>query len=606
MTPVEEIKSRLSVVDVISTYLKLIRAGSNFKAVCPFHSEKTPSFFISPARDVWHCFGCQKGGDQFQFVMEIEGVEFREALRILAQRAGVELRHENPEVRNEHDRLLGLMELAVRFYEASLKRFPAVEAYIKRRGLVSETIEKFRIGYAPPESAGWRVFTEHVLKKGYTLTELEKSGLAIRKQPESSTETTHYSLLTTHYYDRFRNRVMFPVADHTGRVVGFGGRIFSAEGGPASGGDASIQAPAKYINSPQTALYDKSRILYGFEKAKVAMRKENTCIVVEGYMDAVMAHQAGTENVVAVSGTALTHPQLTMLRRLCDRLATSFDMDEAGESATRRSIDLALEIGFDVKAITLPSGKDPADLVCEDPVKWREAAAGATDVISYFFDKAHKRFDARTLEGKRGITQSVFPLIARLSRQVEKAHWVGRVASRLGIREEAVWDDLKKQQLPVSQSGAGRQNSPMARPQEEQRTRAHVLEERILGLLYAYRLPLSAELSENLFTSDAHRLLYAAYASDTKSFIASLADERLRLIANRLVFEVEMVVPPDGARAEYVSCIGELEREHVKHDLERITEDIRKAEEVGNEQLVSMLADEFRNLSQKLNKVLYP
>lgn len=599
MTPVEEIKSRLSVVDLISTYLKLIRAGSNYKAVCPFHAEKTPSFFISPARDVWHCFGCQKGGDQFQFVMEIEGVEFREALRILSQRAGVELRYENPEVRNERDRLLGLMELAVTFYQISLKQFPAVEAYVKRRGLRPETIEKFRIGYAPPESAGWRTCMEYALKNGYTALDLEKSGLAIRKQPESSTETTHHSLLTTHYYDRFRNRIMFPITDSAGRVVGFGGRIFddfvSAQSEHAS--------PAKYINSPQTALYDKSRILYAFDKAKVAMRKENTCIVVEGYMDAVMAHQAGTENVVAVSGTALTHPQLTMLRRLCDRLATSFDMDEAGESATRRSIDLALEIGFDVKAIMLPSGKDPADLVCDDPAKWREAAAGATDVISYFFDKAQKRFDARTLEGKRGITQSVFPLIARLPRQVEKAHWVGRVASRLGIREEAVWDDLKKQQLPVSQSGAGRQNSPTVHPQEEQRTRAQVLEERILGLLYAYRLPLSAELSENLFTSDERRSLYTAYASDTKSYIASLADERLRLIANRLVFEVEMIVPQDGAGAEYVSCISELEREHVKRDLERITEDIRKAEDVGNEQQVSMLADEFRNLSQKLNKV---
>lgn len=600
MTPVEEIKSRLSVVDVISTYLKLIRAGSNFKAVCPFHSEKTPSFFISPARDVWHCFGCQKGGDQFQFVMEIEGVEFREALQILAQRAGVELRHENPEARNERDRLLGLLELAVKFYQAGLKRFSAVEEYIKRRGLVPETVEKFCIGYAPPESVGWRVFTDFALKKGYTLTELEKSGLAIRKQ-----------------YDRFRNRIMFPIADSAGRVVGFGGRIFFVDlpaetpaqvrGTHASGGDASSptgeSVQAKYINSPQTILYDKSRILYAFDKAKVAMRKENTCIVVEGYMDAVLAHQAGTENVVAVSGTALTHSQLSIVRRLCDRLATSFDMDEAGESATRRSIDLALEIGFDVRAITLPSGKDPADLICDDPAKWREAAASATDVISYFFDRAEKRFDAHTLEGKRGITQSVFPLIARLPRQVEKAHWVGRVAARLGIREEAVWDDLRKQQLPASQGGPSRPSSVTAHIPEEQRTRAQVLEERILGLLYAYRLPLSAELSEKLFTSDAHRSLYTAYASDTKSLIASLADERLRLIANRLVFEVEMVVPFDGAGAECASCIGELKREHVKRDLERLTEDIRKAENVGNEQQISILADEFRNLSQKLNKV---
>src|SRR3989344_5783300 len=259
MTPVEQIKSRLSVVDVVSSYVKLIRAGSNFKAVCPFHSEKSPSFFVSPARDVWHCFGCGVGGDQFRFVMQIENVDFREAHRILADRAGVQLRLENPKERDLHARLFDLLELATKFYEQELTRYPTVGTYLTTRGVISDTMQKFRLGYAPPESVGWRAFTEYALKKRYKLEELEKAGLSIRKQTASELKKT-----------------------------------------------SEEDVVAKYINTPQTPLYDKSAVLYAFDKAKMAIRKENGCVIVEGYMDAIMAHQAGTAHVVAVSGTALT------------------------------------------------------------------------------------------------------------------------------------------------------------------------------------------------------------------------------------------------------------------------------------------------------------
>lgn len=603
MTPVEQIKSRLSVVDVVSSYLKLVRAGTNFKAVCPFHSEKSPSFFVSPARDVWHCFGCGVGGDQFRFVMQIEGVEFPEALRILAERAGVELRHENPKERDERSRLFGLMEFAAQFYRAGLTRFPAVSAYLTGRGITPESMEKFRIGYAPPEISGWRVFTEYATKKGYTLQELEKTGLTIRKQQTSSTSNS--SAQTAHYYDRFRNRIMFPVTDANARVIGFGGRIFSAEGGPASGGEVPAEAPAKYINSPQTVLYDKSRILYGFDKAKMSIRKENRCIVVEGYMDAVMAHQAGTEHVVAVSGTALTRDQLVLLRRLCDGIAFSFDMDEAGELATRRSIDLALEIGFDVKAISLPSGKDPADLVALDPALWREAAGGAVDVISYFLEKAAGRHDGRTLDGKRGIAKSVLPLIARLPREVDKAHWVRQVASRIGVREESVWADMGQETAQQrSNTSTPRFSKPEQRsaPENKERTRTQVLEERMLGLLFTYRHLISQQLSEELFSSDDRRALYRHIPIPTASAssLVPIADERLRTLANRLVFETEVLVAEENALAECESCVAELRKERIKEKLEQLTSDIRKAEETGNIQQVSVLADEFSMLSREL------
>ena len=602
MTPVEQIKSRLSVVDVVSWYVKLLRAGSNFKAPCPFHAEKSPSFFVSPARDVWHCFGCGIGGDQFRFIMQIEGMDFREALQLLAERAGVELRPENREERSERARLFSLLEEAAQFYQTHLSGNPLVREYLTKRGVLPGTIEKFRVGYAPPETASWRAFTEFALKKGYKPEELEKAGLAIRKQTQSPNANSPAS---SAYYDRFRNRIMFPIMDANGRAIGFGGRIFEesqiAKREAQSGEEIAL---AKYINTPQTMLYDKSKVLYAFDKAKTAIRKENACILVEGYMDAIMAHQAGTENTVAVSGTALTRDQVTMIRRLCDTVITSFDTDGAGESATRRSIDLALEMGFDVKAITLSQGKDPADLVLADPDSWRRAAGETTHIITYFLEKALGRNDVRTVEGKRNVISSVLPLTARITREVEKAHWVSLIASRLSVREESVWQDLKKYAVSSQRPGPYRteRGSLPQSASKEERGRARVLEDRILGILFAHGVPVPAHITEHLFSSEHARVLFAAISKHhgTAPALAAIADEELRSYANRLIFEAEMLVPAESAGAECAVCITELERERVKEKLTQLTHDIRKAEEAGNEQQIAMLIDEFGALSKEL------
>ena len=601
MTPVEQIKSRLSVVDIVSSYVKLIRAGSNFKAVCPFHSEKSPSFFVSPARDVWHCFGCGVGGDQFRFVMQIENVDFREALRILADRAGVQLRLENPKERDLRARLFDLLELATKFYEQELTRYPTVGTYLTTRGIISDTMQKFRLGYAPPESAGWRAFTEYALKKGYKLEELEKAGLSIRKQTASGSSSVSH-------YDRFRNRIMFPIADANGRVVGFGGRIFDISPMPTNSElkkTSEEDVVAKYIKTPRAPLYDKSAVLYSFDKAKMAIRKENGCVIVEGYMDAIMAHQAGTVHVVAVSGTALTNSQLTLLRRLCDKISMSFDMDMAGELATRRSIDLALEMGFDVRALSLPLGKDPADLVAKDSTLWRKTVAGATDIISYFLEKALGRSDIHTLEGKRAIVASVLPLVARLPQEVDKAHWVGHIASRIGVREDAVWQDLGKESR---HQGARIGTSPVLQKEShsaispKERTRARLLEERMTGLLLTYGFARFPAVSEELFLSEDIKTLYSILkgSSDIRVSLASLSQDQLRTFANQLIFETEALVAQEAAETEYAFCMAELQREHVKDKLEQLTHDIRRAEEVGNTQQITMLADEFSLLSHKL------
>lgn len=599
MTPVEQIKARLSVVDVVSSYLKLARAGSNFKAVCPFHSEKSPSFFVSPARDVWHCFGCNRGGDQFRFVMEIEGVEFREALGILANRAGVELQREDPKERDERARLLALLEEITTFYEESLQRDAQVSAYLISRGVKPETIAKFRIGYAPPESITWRACVEFALQKGYTLQELEKSGLSIRKQQSSP------NVQLSNYYDRFRNRIMFPIADSSGRTVGFGGRIFEPR--MRASHDENAAPSAKYINTPQTTLYDKSRILYAFDKAKMAIRKENKSIVVEGYMDAVMAHQAGTEHTVAVSGTALTQPQLVMLRRLGDGLITAFDMDNAGESATRRSIDLALSMGFDVRAVSMP-GKDPADIVKENPATWQNLVESAGHVVAYFLDKLSSRVDIKSLEGRREVSRILYPLIGIVPQETEKAHWIGVVASRLGVREEAVWQDIARGGYKTGAAhGEGELSKHLSGVLSSERTRSKILQERILGILLTHGISTSPVLTEHLFSDPQCQSIFAAivtHGSQGPSAVhTALRTDELQTYADRLVFETEMLVSKAKAEGEYAACVSELNREIVRNDLERLTADIRVAEKAGNDQQVTQLTEEFRDASKKLTSV---
>jgi DNA primase len=323
-TPVEQIKARLSIVDVVGSYIKLDKAGSSFKALCPFHNEKSPSFNVSPSRDAYYCFGCNRGGDIFSFVEEIEGIEFVDALKLLADRAGVTLTHDIKENKSEREHLASLMEEATLFYERQLLQNTAVKAYLVDRGLTEETVRSFRIGFAPLE---WRAVYDHLRSKHFSDAEIEKAGLV---KPTEGKEP----------YDRFRGRVMFPIFDANGRVVAFSGRVFGEQKNK-DGSDV-----AKYINSPETPLYDKSSIMFGYDRAKRAIRTQNFTILVEGQMDLIMSHQAGTENTVAVSGTALTEKHLTLLKRLSDNLVFAFDADEAGLRATARAFRLALALGM--------------------------------------------------------------------------------------------------------------------------------------------------------------------------------------------------------------------------------------------------------------------
>lgn len=429
---IEQIKSRLDVADVISGYVNVQKAGANFKARCPFHNEKTPSFFISPERQIWHCFGCGKGGDIFGFVKEIEGVEFPEALRILARKAGVQLQEFDPKAKDAKSRLLESVELATKFFEKQLWESPTGRPalkYLRDRGLTDGTIREFRLGWAPGE---WHALGAFLSSRGFNDKELADAGLAIRQESSSSGGKENQ-------YDRFRSRITFPIADVNGQIVGFSARIFE----PVKPAVREIE-PAKYINTPQTLIYDKSRILYGLDKARIHARSLGRCVLVEGNMDAIMSFQGGVRNTVATSGTTLTTSHLKLLGRYATNLDFCFDTDQAGMLATRRGIGLALSQNFSVNVVEISDTecKDPADYVKKHGTEWQNIASNAKPVIEYYFDKERTHYDPQSAISKKSVIAVLAPLVKRLVSSVERSHWVSQLAAFLRVDEKAVREDI--------------------------------------------------------------------------------------------------------------------------------------------------------------------
>ncbi|PIQ69526.1 MAG: DNA primase [Candidatus Tagabacteria bacterium CG_4_9_14_0_2_um_filter_41_11] len=575
-SPVEQIKQRISVVDLIQSYIKLDKAGVNFKARCPFHSEKTPSFVVSPSRDIWHCFGCNRGGDIFAFVMEIEGVEFIEALRILAERAGIKLKMEDPRLRNERTRLLELMKDATDFYRNELISREEVLEYLRKRGLKDSTIQSYLLGYAPPENSGWRKLYEFLLGKGYSDEEIEKSGMAIKAEDTRK-----------RYYDRFRGRIMFPIFDFSGRTVAFSGRIFPEEGREGVG---------KYINSPQTVLYDKSRILYGFDRAKTEIRKKDACVIVEGQMDVIMSHQADVLNAVAISGTGLTPYHLESIGRLTNNLIVSFDSDEAGLIAAGRGIDLALERGFEVKVVSLPFGKDPADVVHKDPVAWQKAVEESHHIIDFYLKTlAEKISDSREL--KRKAEQIVLPYLFYIESEIDKSHWVGEIAKCLKMNEEPIWEQLKKMKLKKikTEENGGEENFPA-----DVKTRRLLLEERLLGIVFwkndAKIIP---DDKYSLF-SDKHQFLLKNSKGRSK-----LQDES-KHYWERLALEGELSydgIEDAKLKDEVKILLNGLEREILQGESEAIAASIKKFEAEGNEEALAEQLNKFNDLNKQISQI---
>ena|SRR3989338_1595897 len=568
-SPVEEIKKRVDIVDLIGSYIRLSKAGANFKAVCPFHNEKTPSFYVSPSREIFHCFGCNAGGDVFRFVSMIEGVEFPEALSILAGRAGVVLKREDPRISGERKRLLSLIDDAAKYFESELAKNDPAKEYLRTRGLKEGTVRSFRLGFVPD---GWENLFGHLSQKGYKPEEIAKAGLALQSSnPNSGTK----------FYDRFRSRIMFPISDSSGRVVGFSGRIFNKE-----------TNEGKYINTPNTVLYDKSKILYLWDRAKNEARKENTCIVVEGQMDALMSHQAGITNTVATSGTAFGSAHLSIIKRLASKLLLAFDNDEAGEVASKRAYELALDSGFEVHVIDVPEGKDPAETLAFDPGLWSGAIKNAKPVIAFFLDNLEKKFGGDLHKIRTEARTAVLPYIARFSSEIEKAHWVQETAKILQLKEDPLWEEIKKIRV---QGRAGDFSAKETKVVDvEQKTRRHLVEERILGML-VWKTGTSFGVEANLkdLFSKENSLMLEAVLAGKSDFETALS---------KLALEAELLYgDADNMEAEMKNLASELERETVRAKLESLSEEIRKTEAAGERAKLAEYLNEFQETSRKLN-----
>jgi DNA primase len=527
-TSVEKIKERLSIVDLLGTYIKLEKAGKNMKARCPFHNEKTPSFFVSPDRDSYYCFGCQAKGDIFTFVQEFEGLDFFGALKLLAERTGVTLDTGNFEKKNDKEAIFNALEAATQFFESNLPKSNSAQKYLEKRGLTEETIKTWRIGFVADD---WRTLYDYLAARKFTDSEIEQAGL-IKKTDKGA-------------YDRFRGRIMFPIRDSAGRVVGFSGRILPENDDGKS---------AKYINSPETAVFNKSRIMYGFDLAKLAIKKMDYSIVVEGQMDIIMSHQSGFNNIVATSGTALTPEHLTLLRRISNRVIMAFDADKAGMNAATKAWQLALSLGMEVKIAEFKDGKDPADvLLGEDgKEKFTQAIKESTHIIDFHLSKILSlKLDERKMGSE--IREKILPFLALIESSIEKSHFVKKISEKTGIPEKALWDDLKK--VKIEPGAAGVEVKTVKYNEANLVSKADSIERRILGILHWQKKNPEPIIDNN----QAKERMKEIIGDENFRKLTHTPEQ----ILSEAAFEAEQYYEPKKIPAVLEELLKELEKEYI-------------------------------------------
>ncbi|MFH1968637.1 MAG: CHC2 zinc finger domain-containing protein [bacterium] len=636
---IDEIKNRLNVLDVVGSYVKLSKTGVNYRGICPFHSEKGPSFFVSPSRQMFKCFGCSVGGDIFEFIKRIEGVEFGDALKILAAKAGIELRKENPKLRTERQRLYEICDLAASFFEKQLQSSSwgkEAKEYLLKRGIKEETIKKWRLGYSPDT---WQGLSDFLVGRGYKREEIVKAGLAVVPIAKSRwsrglTEKSEQSRIhdgeaigkkglsagrqETNSYDRFRGRIIFPIFDLNSQVVGFGGRVFKDADKKVPTTESSrireeFGKTAKYINTPQTLLYNKSGILYGLNNAKLSVRKNNQCVLTEGYTDAIMAHQAGFENTVAVSGTALTQPHLNLLKRYSDNLLLAFDMDLAGDTATKKGINMAESSGFNIKvADTYEGAKDPAEIILENPKNWAESLSKAKAIMDYYFNSAFASFDKKNPDGKKAIGKIILPAIKRIQNKIEQSYWTQKLAESLGVTEEAVLGELKNVKESHASEGPLRTSESAGYKDGEIKTlttegRKKLLEEKIISLILKEpeNLNLIGEDYSELFSDGVNKIIENIKKSPLQKEVgyeAIFADisqmEEHKDFFDTLALRAEVEYEEDSPE-EFQLCLLQLKDIKLKHSLNNIFLAIKSEE---NEQKRDELVKEFDKKAKELHK----
>ena len=591
MDDIELIKSKLNIVDLISEYLPLKKSGVNFKAPCPFHSEKTPSFMVSPERQIFKCFGCDKGGDIFKFLMEKESVEFKEALEILAKKAGVTLQRKSTDKKDGKERLFEINFKAQEFFHYILTKHKFGEGaldYLHSRNLTDEIIEQFGIGYAPNS---WQSLTSFLLKRTFFSDELVTSGLAVSSKSP---------------YDRFRGRITFPIIDTKDRIVGFSGRVLG-KGEP------------KYINTPKTPIFDKSQTLFGIHRAKNEIKLKNTAILVEGEMDVILSHQAGIKNVVASKGTALTSGQIELLKRFSQNLVLCFDTDLAGDSAARRGIEIAEAAGMNLKVIQVEGGKDPADIATTDPKLWQKAVSEAIPIYDYYLKSVSGRFDSKDPAGIRQIGAELIPIWAKITDDLIREHYIQKLAAYLRTDEIVIRKEIVKEQQTSQNPNYTKVLTEQQKVDYQQPSHRQLLEEYLMALLlhipkdHTYVPP----FPETLFVSEELRELFVllvvyldsisfrAGSFDINDFVKDVPVELHELVDRLYLLDLDDKLTSDKNvwQTEVNLVVAGLKKALIKASLQKLSYDIKNAEEFGRIEVVESLNRRFRDLSVKLKNL---
>ncbi|HUU08515.1 MAG TPA: DNA primase [Dehalococcoidales bacterium] len=552
MSVIDEVKQKIDIVDVASQYTKLIKAGRNFRGLCPLHSEKDPSFFVYPDQQSWHCFGaCNTGGDAFSLVMKKQGIDFGEALQLLAQKAGVSLPTRAEAEGGKKPKLYQINQAAAEYFYNLLISSPTAEAvrnYIARRGLSLKTVADFQLGFSPNS---WEALKQHLVETGYSEDDLLEAGLIV----ESEDKKRH---------DRFRNRLMFPIHDNRGHTIGFGARAL----------DDSMP---KYLNSPQTPVFNKSSVLYGIDLAMPAIRQQDTAVIVEGYMDVITAHQHGFSNVVASMGTAVTERQIGSLKRLTKNLVLALDADAAGEEAMLRCVDHENITGSEIRAIIMPQGRDPDDVIKEDPQNWPKLLAEAQPVVDYTFDVFTANLDLTTAKGKSQAVEKLLPIIAEIKDAVRQEHYLQKLARLLKVSQHSLEASLgrikseRRVMAPRPEAVA-----PAFRP-----TLADPVEEYCLALLLQHPelKEQCREILPEYFADTANREVFLAY---TRTKDVKLTKQKLDSAFYEYVDSLTgKKVPANQIESRLTQCVLRLREKFLRSLQDKNTEALALAAELG-------------------------
>ncbi|MDO8466935.1 MAG: DNA primase [bacterium] len=571
----QQIKDKLDIADFIRVYVPLNPAGKNLKGHCPFHKEKSPSFIVSPDRQMWHCFGCNVGGDIFAFLMRFENIEFFEALKILAEKTGVDIGQISGPDQKALNVLYEANRLAKDFFKSQLT--PAVREYLKSRGLKPETIAEFEIGFAPDQP---EVLTRFLLGKGYAITAIEKAGLSLKTDRGT-------------FRDRFRNRIMFPLINSFGKTIAFTGRIMPG---------FESENLGKYVNSPETPIFNKSKLLYGLDKSKNFIRDSRTAVLVEGQMDLIMSWQDGVKNLVATSGTALTVDHLRNLKRLSDSLVLSFDQDAAGKMAAERTIDLANAADFSIKVLSVPADlgvKDPADIAQANPGMMVKLVSEAKPAMEYLISQHQISNRSDTLVWKKNV-RALLSRLRVIASPVERSHWLKIISDQSGVAQTTLEEEMLniKDEAPKFTDSAV---EPAEKAKLPQLSRKDLISQRTISLVLNHPA-FYEDIKNNIeHIPESYRAILE-HGRDPKSLslnveLKPVAD--LVSLRSGLDFESDEV----KAKAELLELVRQLKMENLRSHKQELLWSIKLAEQKNNEAELTAALSAFDKVLQEMQNL---